>query len=274
MPCMIRILTPAGLLPVDYEAKSLADAEKHEPLDGVYTITNTYQRTKVLRLGAHLDRLEDSAARENIPLTLERSVLRNALRQMIDESGFGDVRFRITVPRATPDRMILSVESFQPSPESVYQQGVRCVTLADAARHNPAAKTVGWMHERENISLPPGIYTGLLLDSTGLILEGVSSNFYAILEGELRTAGEGVLAGIAQQIVFAVAPAILPVRKEAIRVSDLPRIAESFITSSSRGIVPVIEIDGHPIGNGVPGPVTRQLRTAYLAWVDQHLEEL
>ena len=114
----------------------------------------------------------------------------------------------------------------------------------------------------------------LILGANGDILEGVSSNFYAILNGELRTAGGGVLPGIAQQIVFAIAPAILPLRREAIRTAELSQVAEAFITSSSRGIVPVIEIDAQPIGGGVPGAFTGRLRAAYAAWVNDHLEEL
>jgi branched-chain amino acid aminotransferase len=267
-------LTPQGLRPVDYQAASLAEAAHHEPHDGVYTLTNTYQRYQVLKFDAHLDRLEDSAQRENIPLHLDRPALRTALRQMIDEANCGDVRFRITVPRDTPDHLILSVEPFNRPPQGVYQDGVRCITLPHSARHNAAAKTTAWMHDREQHQLPTGIYTGLLLDDDQHILEGMSSNFYAIMNDELRTAGSGVLAGIAQQIVFEIAPPIIPLNRTAIRVSDLPQVAEAFITSSSRGIVPVVEIDGIRLGTGQPGTVTRHLITAYEEWVTRHLEEL
>jgi branched-chain amino acid aminotransferase len=127
---------------------------------------------------------------------------------MIAESGYGDVRFRVTVPKAQPGCLILSIESFHPPAPEVYTAGVRCATVSDAARHNPAAKTTDWMQDRAAVekALPPGIYTGLLLSRTGDILEGLSSNFYAILHGELRTAGKDVLPGIAQQVVFEVAP--------------------------------------------------------------------
>ena len=273
-PCLIKLLSPEGLKAVSYQAESLADAARYEPGDGVYTITNSYHTTQVLKLDAHLNRLEDSAQRVGIRLQLDRQTLRRALRDMIREAGFGDVRFRITVPRHQPDQLILSVEPFQPQPPEVYANGVRCVTVRDAVRQTPAAKTTGWVHEREQVHLPPGIYTGLLVDGEGRILEGVSSNFYAILDGELRTAGEGILAGIAQQIVFEIAPDVVPVRKEAVRVGDIPRFAEAFITSSSRGIVPVIEIDGVAIGDEKPGRITQNLRERYLAWVDIHLEEL
>ncbi len=276
MPCLVMLLTAEGLQPVPYLTDSLADAEKYEPLDGIYTVANTYNTFKVLKLDAHLDRLEDSARRENIPLKLDRLALRNALRQMITESRFGDVRFRITVAREHPDQFILSIEPFKPPAPEVYAAGVSCITLQEstAARHNPAAKTTRWMHDREHFTLPAGIYTGLLLDSNGAVLEGMTSNFYAILSGELRTAGEGVLYGVAQQIVFTVASDILPVNKTAINVADIPSLSEAFLTSSSRGIMPIVEIDGITIGDGKPGAKTTALRAAYIQWVASHLEDL
>jgi branched-chain amino acid aminotransferase len=272
--CLIKTLTPSGLQPVSYSADSLDEAAKFEPHDGVYTITNTHDTFKVLKLNAHLDRLEDSARRENIYLTLDRPKLRAALRSIIAEANVGDVRFRITVARSQPDHFILSVEPFKSQPPEVYSNGVRCVTLSDSARHNAAAKTTGWMHDRAQVKLPPGIYTGLLLDADGFILEGMSSNFYAVLDSELRAAVEGVLAGIAQQIVFEIAPDVLPLVKKPVHKDDIPRLEEAFVTSSSRGIIPVVEIDGVSIGNSKPGSNTLKLRERYQTWVEAHLEEL
>ncbi len=276
-PCLIRILTADGpLQPVDYSADSLNDAIQYEPQDGVYTVTNTYNTFQTLKLDAHLNRLEDSARRENIPLKLDRAKLRAALRRMITEAGFGNVRFRVTVPRDTLDRLVVSVEPFTPPSPEVIVHGVRCITVSDSARNNPAAKTTDWMHARKSLAdeMLEGIYDTFLLSADRYILEGLSSNFYAVLDGELRTAGEGVLPGIARQVVFMVAPDVLPVRKEAVHVDDLPRLSEAFLTSSSRGIIPVVEINGVTIGEGVPGPKTLELREVYGAWVEAHLEEL
>ncbi|MBC7870676.1 MAG: aminotransferase class IV, partial [Chitinophagaceae bacterium] len=89
-----------------------------------------------------------------------------------------------------------------------------------------------------------------------------------------HTAGEGILPGIAQQIVFEVAPDIVPMKREAANIRDLTHITEAFITSSSRGIVPVVEIDKHVLGDGKPGVVTIALLNAYNAWVAAHLEDL
>ncbi|MCS7070474.1 MAG: aminotransferase class IV [Anaerolinea sp.] len=276
MPCIIRLLTPTGLEPAPYSAESLADAAQHEPHHGVYTITNTFQTTRVLKLSAHLDRMEDSARREGIPLQLDRPRLRAALRSLILESGWENVRFRITVPAETPEQIILSLEPFRPLSAEIYEHGVKLVTLDRAVRHHPEAKTTDWMQDRVRFeqALPPGVFTGLLVDEQGFILEGLSSNFYAILDGELRTAGSGVLPGIAQQIVFDIAPPIIPVRRDPVHVADIPRLSEAFITSSSRGIVPAVAIDDQTIGDGTPGPITRALRGAYAKAMTSMLEEL
>lgn len=276
MPCTIRTLTPDGLKTVDYSAESLNEAARHEPENGVYTVGNTFETYKALKLTAHLNRMEDSARRANIALTLDRPRLRAALREVITLAGYGDVRYRITVPADQPDCFILSVEPFKPLSPQVIANGVRVISVPDSARHNAAAKTTGWMHEREKIeaSLPEGIYTALLLDEAGNVLEGVTSNFYAILDGMLFTAGEGVLPGISQQIVLEVAPDVLHVRREPIHISDVPRVTEAFITSASRGIVPVVEIDGLTLGKGKPGAITWRLRERYAVAMRNYLEEL
>ena len=271
--CLIKVLTPQGLSPVDYQAASLQEAERFEP-DGIYTTTNTYHTFQALKLDAHLDRMEDSARRESIPLRLDRARLKSTLRQMIAEYQQGDVRFRVTVPHAQPDHFIITLEPFQPPAPALIESGVRCVTLAGLKRRNPDAKTTDWAQDRQSFQRPPGIYEVLLVSDSGEILEGFGSNFYAVLHDELRTAGQGVLAGIAQQIVFEVTPDILPLRKEGIQLTDLAGVQEAFLTSSSRGVIPIVEIDQITIGDGTPGKQTRAILAAYRQWVAAHLEDL
>ncbi len=273
MPTYIRRLTPDGLYPVDYHADNLADATPYETQHGVYTVTNTYHRTQVLKLDAHLDRMEQSAHLANIPLKLDRARLRQTLRQMILDSGFGDVRFRITVGADAPDECIITLEPFTPPPATLIEHGVVCVTMPNSARQNPLVKSTEWMHQRDDIKQADA-YETLLLDNHQHILEGTSSNFYAIRANTLYTAGEGILGGIARAIVLDVAPSIIPVELTPISLDDIPHIHEAFITSSSRGIIPVVKIDNHTIGDGRVGKITTDLREAYQAWVNGHLEEL
>lgn len=274
MPVTIRRLTPTGLIAVPYDATSLAEAAHHEPADGVYTVATTHNTYDVLQLTAHLDRLHDSARREGIPLTLPHADLCAGLRQLIDLAGYGDVKFRITVPRAHPDEPILSAEPFGGYPATLYTDGVRARTAPNSARHNPAAKDTAWMRDREALRAGADAYEVILMDADGHLLEGTSSNFYAVLRDTLYTALDGVLAGTSRGVVFQVAPGVLPLVRRPVRLADLPHLQEAFITSSSRGVVPIIQIDDTRLGNGTPGPYTRQLMAAYNAWVAAHLETL
>ncbi|MBK8136177.1 MAG: aminotransferase class IV [Chloroflexi bacterium] len=276
MPAYIRVLHADGTLhPASYSAQNLTDAAQYEPDDGVYTVTNTFNTTQVLKMSAHLDRLEDSAKRAGIALRYDRAILRDALRRCILDFGVGDVRWRATVGKQHPDRIILTLEPFMPIAPELVENGVRVITAPNAARVNATAKTTGWMHQRGTLNPPEGIYDTILLDADGHMLEGLAANFYVIRDAALYTAPTSVvLPGISRQIVLEVAPLFLPVVEVAPHIDDLPVLAEAFITSASRGIVPVVEIDGKRIGAGRPGPFTRQLRTAYQAWVATHLEEL
>lgn len=268
------ILTPTGTRPTPFVAASIADAAAQEP-PGVYTIARTFRRDHTLLLDDHLDRLEQSAALVGIAVRLDRAVLRQGLRYLIEQTDYADSRFRITIPQASPETIYLSVEPFKPVPPEIIASGARLMTVA-VQRANPAAKTTAWMAERKPVTenLPSGVYEGLLRAEDGTLLEGLSSNFYAVMDDTLRTAGAGVLAGIAQRIVFQVAPGVLPVQREPIGVRDLPFIDEAFITSAGRGVVPVIMIDGQVIASGTPGPYTLTIRERYEQYAEAHLEPL
>lgn len=276
MPTLIKVLSKQGLHDAEYTATSLADATQYEPADGIYTVANTFNTHETLKLDAHFDRMEDSARRQKIPLNLDRQTVRNALRQMIDESGFGDVRFRVTVPHKNEGEFILTIEPFTPPSKDIVENGVRCITALNSARKNAEAKTTDWMHARKSLSdaMPKGIYDTFLLTKDGYMLEGLGSNFYAIIGNVLYTAGEGVLKGISQQIVFEIAQGLISVKHSAPHLGDIPHFNEAFLTSSSRGIIPVIEINNMPIGDNHTGIMTKRLQGAYQTWLNNNLKAL
>ncbi len=268
------ILTPEGLRPTAYRVRSLKEAARYEP-QGVYTVTRTFQRTSALSLTAHLDRLEESARLKGQPLQLDRAALRKALRQLLDEAGYAEARFRITVPTAQPDTIYFAIEPLNGILPELRAHGVR-VQSFPVQRPNPRAKDTNWMITRAELQaqMGDGIHEGLLTSPDGMILEGLASNFYGILDGELRTAADGILHGISRCIVLEVAPEILPVREEPVALADVPRLSEAFMTSSSRGVVPIVEIDGQPVNGGQPGPLTRALAARYDQWTETHLEPI
>lgn len=268
------ILTPNGLQPTPYQVNSLIEAIPLEP-KGVYTVTRSYGRTKALLLDAHLTRLEESARLEGIPLTLNRPALREALCQLIAQTDYPDVRFRITVPRQQPDQLYLALEPFPlPSP-SLRTNGVKVATL-DLQRQNPRAKNSIWLESRKKAmkALGSEAYEGLLVDDAGAILEGASSNFYAVLGGSLYTAEEGILKGISRKALLEVAEGILPIHLAPILLSDLSEISQAFLTSSTRGVIPIVQINNQLIADGTPQALTLTLAQRYDDWTEAHLEPI
>jgi branched-chain amino acid aminotransferase len=268
------ILAAGELAFTPYRVRSLSEAVAYEPR-GVYTVARTFRGDQALLLDAHLDRLEQSARLVAIPLKLDRVSLRGALRDMLHRAGYPDAKFRITVPQNQPDCIYLGIEPYTPVAEPVMRLGAHVVTVP-LVRQNPAVKTTEWMTIRKPTfdSLPPGVYEAILTAGDGRLLEGLSSNFYGILDGVLYTAGDDVLAGITRRAIFEFAPEILPVSLTALRQADLPRLSEAMLTSSSRGVVPITAIDGHPVGDGLVGPIVTHIRKDYDTWADAHSEPI
>ncbi len=278
MPCLIRhiwiSLTADAhqALPPDQFAESLAEAGRFEDESGVYAVFATWHGHRVVCLSKHFDRLEDSASRAGFSLTLNRRILRDQLRQIARDSGFGEVKMRIS---ASPQSRFLtvSVEPYHGPPVDLQRLGVRCETIGHSARTNPRAKQTRWLLERPRLGADGDeIYEQLLVDQSDRILEGASSNFYVVrrstavkLPGAmvLQTAGTKILPGIARAIVMEIAPGVVAVDLTAPRLSERTEFAEAFLTSASRGIVPIVEIDGQSIGSGSPGEITKAFMRRY-----------
>jgi branched-subunit amino acid aminotransferase/4-amino-4-deoxychorismate lyase len=266
------ILTAGVLQPTPYRVRSLAEGVTHEP-PGVYTVARTFHGRFALLLDAHLDRLEESARLSGIVLDLDRRRLRAALRDLINRAGFEESKFRITVPREAPENTYLALEPLQPVSPALLERGVAVITVP-IRRANPVVKTTDWMAQRRATydSLPDGVYEGIMCDERGCLLEGLSSNFYGVLSGALRTAGDGVLAGITRKAIFEIAPTVLPLELDPVSSAEIADLSEAMLSSSSRGILPITVIDGRLVGSGQVGPVVTALRRRYEEWAEAHLE--
>lgn len=274
MPAIIARLTGGTLMPQAEPTESLRAAAADEPT-GVYTVFRTYRKSQAVALEAHFHRLEESAELEGMSLKLDRPRLRAGIRHLIELAGYTESRVRITIPLANPEEPILAIEPLQPVPAEVRAVGVNAATVK-LSRRNPRAKSNAWEAARAQAlkRLPGDAYEGLLVDDRGSILEGFSSNVYAVRGDELHTPDRGILKGISRQILLEVLPPMLKLVKRTIAVGDLASLDEFFLTSSSRGIVPVVQIDDVIIGDGHPGKWTRFLHRSYRAWVEEHLEPI
>lgn len=245
---------------------------------GAYTTLRTYGRTGVLHLEEHFQRLEESARLAGYQIALDRHSLRQALRQAVQAYGSpGETRLRLVLDlEQEPGTLYLALEALVTPALEAYQNGVVVVT-SNLQRENPKAKLTAFIAPAAQVrqTLPPGVNEALLVDVEGYLLEGTSSNFFAVRDGVLYTAEAGVLDGITRQMVLALAARLaLPVRRQAVHLRDLPCLQEAFITSASRAILPVVKIDDKPVGAGQVGLMTRRLMQAYATALEAEIEAL
>jgi branched-chain amino acid aminotransferase len=274
LSAQLAVLAEGKLTLADEPVESLRQAALMEP-PGVYTVARTYQRERVVLLDAHFDRLEESARLVGVELQLDRPALRRGLSLLVGQCGYANSRFRITLPLAEPQTPRLAIEPLVEVPAELRRRGVVASTIR-LDRSIPAAKSNAWEARRQAAwqELPPDTYEGLLVDPGGRILEGFTSNVYAVHEGRLLTAERGILKGISRRILFEVLPPSMPVSHEGIPVGLVPTLEEAFLSSSSRGLLPIVRIDDLTIGRGRPGGWTIDLMARYDAWVEAHLEPI
>jgi len=226
--------------------------------DGAYTTFRTYDGDRILLLGKHIERLRESARLQGQAADLPAERVTMGVAGVLDATRFRESRVRLTF---APPVLFAAVWPFEPLLAAAYLNGIACITLP-LRRDNPQAKDTRFQRTAAEVyeRLPAGIHEGLMFDpADGALLEGLSSNFFAIVAGELRSEGARVLSGVTRALVLDLAGELLPVRLDAVLRSELPRFAEAFITSVSRGVLPVTALDGQAVGDGKPGPITREL---------------
>jgi branched-chain amino acid aminotransferase len=266
------------LEPVNLPASaSTLNRASHLLPGGVYTTFRTYEGLKTLSLDHHYRRLEESAALLDSPVTLDRPHLRLALRRALRHFSNGEARVRLTLDlEQQPGEIYLALEPLESPTQQDYQHGVSVVTCR-SQRRNPSAKYTAFIAQADAIrqGLPAGAHECLMVGENGLLLEGLSSNFFAIIDGVAWTARESVLSGITRSLVIQAAQRIgVELNLQAVAYNRIPELQEAFLTSATRAVLPVRQIDATLVGSGVPGPLTRQLGEAYQQEIDRWLEEV
>lgn len=276
---MARAVSIDGLIVAPEDAKVSVYDRGFLYGDGVFETLRTY-RGALFALDEHLDRLEASARAVGIPLPTSRAALERETVEALQAAGNTESTVRILVTRgqgpigldpagATSPLRVILVEPFTPPSAGVYREGVATVTVrteraADAA---PAAKVTNYLAAMLALqrARAAGAQEALLLDAEGYILEGTTSNFFLVVEGELVTAPRtAILSGITRARVIALAGRLgLSVSYRGIGRNSLEAASEAFLTSTLREVVPVVRVDDQRIGDGTPGGVTRRLHVAF-----------
>jgi len=242
---------------------------------GVYTAFRSFQHNKFLLLDRHLLRLVESIAKLGWAYRIDQESLRKTLHLVCTNNSYADSRIRIDVlTRPIPafnieSRLFIAQGPHVSLSEAVYKGGVHVGIARDLKRPDPQVKSADFvMKRRSYLEKRSMLFEALLIDEQGYIMEGASSNFYAIKDGVLWSADQGVLEGTARTILIEVAKEMkIPIHYAAVHMDDIDRLDECGISSSSRDIVPVVRIDDQVIGSGLPGPLTQKLLGSYRSYV-------
>jgi branched-chain amino acid aminotransferase len=240
--------------------------------DGVFETLKARGHT-VFALTRHLDRLERSA--QGLGLSAPaRDLLRHAIAQTVEANGFHDfARVRVTYTAGVapfgseraggdPTLVVAAVAATPRAPETsvVTVPWVRNERspLAGLKTTSYAENVVALAHAKAH-----GATEALFADTTGRLSEGTGANVFVVVGGKILTPSlsAGCLAGVTRGLVLEWTDA-----EEA----DLPyhiltEADEIFLTSSMRDVQGVTALDGIPVGGGVPGPATKDVRALFLA---------
>ncbi len=253
--------------------------------DGVFEGIRIYNG-RIFKERDHIERLYESAKCLLLDIPMTHAELSRAMNAAMEANNIVDGYIRAIVTRgvgllgisvahtACPS-VILIAASIQLYPPEVYERGLRCITAGTLRNHpsatSPRVKSLNYLNnimakaEAKNA----GADEAIMLNPEGHVTEGTGDNLFILRRGELHTppASEGILDGITRRLVMELARQRgYSVFESTLIRHDIYVAQECFLTGTAAEIVPVVSLDGRCIGDGTPGPITRQLMQDFIAY--------
>jgi branched-chain amino acid aminotransferase len=255
--------------------------------EGVYETLRTYNGTAFL-FERHMRRLRTSAGMLALAVPLTDGEIDGRFRETVHAAGLGDAPsreayIRILVTRGVgelsydpsscpaPTVVVIVKPHVDPPPEA-FANGVR-VSLVPIVRNHPGS--VSPLIKSNNLlnnalamqeAFRRGGFEGIMRNYKGELAECTQSNLFIVKDGAALTPpiDAGLLPGITRAFLFEVGAEIgVSVREAVLRDADLFGADESFLTSTTRELVPIVKVDDRVIGSGAPGPITQALLDGY-----------
>jgi len=253
--------------------------------DGVYEVIPAYGG-RLFRLPHHLHRLHNSLTAVRIPNPLTETEWREVLTQLVRWNKSEDQSVYLQVTRGVQQKRDHAF-SGQPLKPTVFAMsnplqapatvplttGIKAVSLDD----------VRWQHcNIKAITLLPNVLSRqeaidkgaaeAILIRNGYAIEGAASNLFIVRQGMIITPPNShlLLPGITRDLLVELAAThARPYRTADITLEELRQADEIWLTSSTRELLPVVELDGKPVGNGQPGPIYRDMHRLYRDYKDR-----
>ena len=278
---MSRIAYVAGRYVPHAQAAVHIEDRGFQFADGVYEVI-AVRSGRLLDMARHLARLHRSLAELRIAPPMADAALEIVLGEIVRRNGVasGIVYLQVTrgaaprdhaFPKAARATLVVTSRRSRPPDPGLGENGVAVITIPDIRWQRCDIKSValvanvlGKQQARE-----AGAYEAWQVDAAGQVTEGTSTNAWIVTaEGAVvtRIADHAILNGVTRLALFDI------LGRDGYRLVERPfsvaeaRAArEAFLTSTTADLLPVVRIDGEPVGDGRPGPLSRTLRAAYLA---------
>ncbi len=233
---------------------------------------------KPVFLADYLQRFFRSAERVNLPIPVSPNELTGIILNQIERNqlAHGGVRLLLTggisengFAPGEPQLIITNEPLFPPS-EAAYQLGENLL-LEAYTRDLPSVKTLNYLGAVRLIpQMKAAAATDVLYHTNGHITEASRSNFFLIKDHTLITAQSHILEGITRMKVLEIAhEQQLKVECRAVTIAELSTAQEAFICSTTKRILPIVQVGDQPIGSGQPGELTTQL----MQWLNQKRQQ-
>lgn len=246
--------------------------------DGVFEGIRAYNG-RVFRLQSHLDRLYDSAKALALTIPLKSKELGAVIEEGVTKLGIKESYIRPLVTRGDGDMgidprkcvkptLIVVVDSIKMWAPDRYENGLTMVTAGTPIPHRealcPRIKSLNYLPHvlakmEANVA---GADDAVMLDSSGHVCEATGMNIWMVKNGVLKTPPPhaGILMGITRGVIFELAAAAgYSAQEEMLNRYDLYTADEVFLCGTGAEVAPVRQFDGRPVGDGKPGPITRDL---------------
>jgi D-alanine transaminase len=251
--------------------------------DSVYEACNV-QGGRMLDLEEHLDRLERSLGIIEMAMPMGRAALKQVMAETIRRNRVvnGLIYLQVTRGAARRDHpipedgprptLILTARSVAPdSVAQKFETGIKAITRPDERWARCDIKTTQLLPNllARTAAKRAGAVEALLLDKDGFITEGAVANAWIVdAAGDVvtRNLGRDILPGVTRRVVMEAAAAEgMRIVERKFTPAEALAAREVFLTSATGAAVPVVAIDGQPVGGGKPGPMSRRVRGLYLS---------
>lgn len=247
--------------------------------DAIYEVTAVADG-KLIDFKGHTDRLKRSLETLGIPMPVAEGELLALHQEIARRNGITHGLVCLQISRGAEDRNFIYTDGLRPTivmftqPRTIlanpgWERGITMKTAPDGRWAHRQIKTVQLLYSSmaKMEALREG-YDDVLFVEDGLITESGSANFHIITKDGIlitRDLSNALLHGITRASVLDLgARAGLETRQAAVTLEEAKNAEEAFITDSISFVMPVVSIDGHPVGLGKPGPATAKLRKLYI----------